>query len=190
MKRAVILLANGFEEIEALSVVDVLRRANVLCDMCSIESKTVSGSHGIKVEGDILFDDAHFDGYDLLILPGGMPGSANLRDNDKVIELVKRFDKEGRLIAAICAAPMVLSKAGVIDKKEVTSYPGALDKLGNCTYMEELTWEDGNIITSRGPATSIYFAFHILRRLGLLDKAEELKKGMLVQFVEDMIKGR
>lgn len=184
MKKAVVILADGFEEIEALSVVDVLRRGGVVCDMCSIAGRNVTGSHGIKVTSDTVFKDTDFQGYDVLVLPGGMPGASNLRDNDDVIEAVKMFESSGKIIGAICAAPIVLYKAGIINGKDVTSHPSVQNQIKECRYVEEIVAEDGNIITSRGPATAIYFALAILKRLGLGDKAAELKKGMMLNFVE------
>lgn len=188
MKKSVILLAEGFEEIEALTVVDILRRAGVKCDMCSICGEMVSGSHGIQVKADIMFKAADLNEYDVLILPGGMPGSANLRDNEGVIETVKSFYKQEKIIAAICAAPIVLERAGIIKGSNITSHPSVKDSLGNSLYCEEIVKEDRNIITSRGPATAIYFGLAILEKLGLNEKIMELKRGMLLYFVENKIR--
>lgn len=189
MKKAVILLADGFEEIEALTVVDVLRRAGIECCMCSMDKIMVSGSHKIEVKADMLFENADFSQYDILILPGGMPGAANLRDNLRVVELVRVFHDEKKIIAAICAAPIVLERAGIIKGCCITSHPTVESQLCGCTYRDEIVAEDNNIITSRGPATSIYFALRIVEKLGLSDKAAELKKGMMLEFVENKIKG-
>lgn len=179
MKKVLVFLAEGFEEVEALTVVDVLRRAEVTCDLCSLKDEYVRGAHDIIVKADknILDEDIH--SYDAIVLPGGMPGSLNLKGNLRVIELVKEFYANGKLVSAICAAPIVLEEAGIISGKNVTSYPGFCDKLGNCIYKEEEVVTDLNIITSRGPATALAFAYEILNKLGEKEKSEAIKESML-----------
>lgn len=177
MKKTAVLLADGFEEVEALTVVDIMRRANVLCDMVSIKDIEVTGSHNIKVTSDKILDETIYD-YDLIVFPGGMPGATNLQKNSKVIEAVKKFNEEGKLVAAICAAPIVLAEAGIIEGKNITSYPGFEDELKGCNYKGEKVVVDGNIITSRGPATAMEFAYKLLEVLGN-ETYNDLKKGML-----------
>lgn len=186
--RAVLLLAEGFEEIEALTVVDVLRRAELVCDTVSISKKEVKGSHGITVLADKLFDECNINSYDVLILPGGMPGSKNLRDDEKVIDAVKTFNRSNKLIAAICAAPMVLGKAGVCENRSITCFPGVEADLKNIKYIEDIVVEDGNIITGRGPAAAIYFGLHLVERLSGKEVKTKLKEGMQLQFIEDIKK--
>lgn len=188
MKKAVVLLTEGFEEIEALTVVDVLRRGTVACEMCSIGNRKVRGSHGIEVTADTSLDVMDFDSCDALVLPGGMPGAANLMNNTYVVETVKRFMNQEKIIGAICAAPIVLHKAGIIEGMKVTSHPSVRDEIDNCRYIEDLVAEDGNIVTSRGPATAIYFALRLLEKLGLGDKAAGLREGMMVNFVEQKLR--
>ena len=186
MKKAIILLANGFEEIEAVTVIDILRRADVRCDMCSIESgDMVTGSHNISIKADQHLADLLAAGYealarkyDAVILPGGMPGSANLRDNEKVVETVKEFFKQGKIVAAICAAPIVLERAGLLKNRRVTSYPGSLLDEKSCNYTGEMVTKDGNLITGRAPGAAAEFAYTILDALGLVDRADSLRKGM------------
>lgn len=185
MKKIVLFAAEGFEEIEALSVVDVLRRAGVQCDICSLKDEYITGSHGITIKSDINLDNGEFRKYDGLVLPGGMPGAENLRNNLRVLELVKDFYKSGKLTAAICAAPIVLAEAGIIYGRKITSYPGFESRLGNCIYSENPIEIDGNIITSRGPATAIIFALEILNFLGLQEEVKKLSEGMLVELLED-----
>ena len=121
--------------------------------------------------------------YDAIVLPGGMPGATNLRDNERVQSLIKKYNKENKIVAAICAAPIALAKAGVIEVKNVTSYPGFKEELGNVNYVEEDTVVvDGNIITSRGPATALVFGLEILKKLGYEKEAEEIREGMLINF--------
>ena len=117
--------------------------------------------------------------YDLIVLPGGMPGAANLRDDERVIKFIKKQDKEGKLIGAICAAPIVLGRADLTEGRNITSYPGYEKELPNCNYLEELVVVDNNIITSRGPATSMAFSYKLLEKLGYGDKAETIASGML-----------
>ena len=177
MKKVCLLLAKGFEEIEALTVCDVIRRANIICDLVSIGEKQVESSHGVVVQADKIFDEDME--YDLVVIPGGMPGATNLRDDERVIKLIKKQNKEGKLIGAICAGPIVLGKAEIIEGKNITSYPGYEDELPNCEYSEDTVVVDGNIITSRGPATAMAFSYKLLEKLGYEHKVEGISSGML-----------
>jgi 4-methyl-5(b-hydroxyethyl)-thiazole monophosphate biosynthesis len=188
MKKAIVLLAKGFEEVEALTVVDVLRRGGVHCITCSIdEEEDVMGCHSIHLKANNLLKKVDVNKYDALVIPGGMPGASNLRDNEEVIGLVKKFSEENKIIAAICAGPIVLGKAGVLKDKKVTCYPGFEQQLGTNLCNEEIVVQDGNIITSRGPATAIYFAFKILENLEDIEIVEKLKEDMLLNFVENKL---
>lgn len=185
MSSVILFLAEGFEEIEAITVVDVLRRADIKCDICGLNSLTVKGDHGIEVNCDKILGNIVDSEYDAVVLPGGMPGAKNLRENSKVVDLVSSFYKQGKIVAAICAAPMVLDRAGIIKGKTITSYPGL--ELGECNYIEQIVAEDGNIITSRGPATTIYFAMKIAEKLEGIQKIDELKSEMMLTFLENNI---
>jgi 4-methyl-5(b-hydroxyethyl)-thiazole monophosphate biosynthesis len=189
MKKIILFAAEGFEEIEALTLVDVLRRGGVQCDICSINDYAVTGAHGIVIKADVIIDEVDFRSCDGIVLPGGMPGSENLKNNIRVLELIKDFYMSGKLIGAICAAPIALAEAGVLQGRKITSYPGVKDRLGNCIYTENPVEVDGNIITSRGPATSITFAFKILEYLGQTHEAEMLREGMMVNFMDEHIRG-
>lgn len=182
MKKVLIMLAEGFETLEALSVKDICARAGVECDLCGVINKVVTSSHGIKVEADVCFEEGIFNDYDAIVIPGGMPGSTNLRDDIRVTNLVKEYYDNRKIVASICAGPIVLAKAGILEEKNVTSYPGFESELGNVNYKEEIVVRDENIITSRGPATALEFSYEILRALGFEEKAEEIKDGMLVNF--------
>lgn len=188
MRNSVIFLANGFEEIEALTVVDVLRRANLRCDMCSIADIEVTGSHGITIKADIIISDLVHENYDCIILPGGMPGAKNLKENGKIIDLVKSFNLDGKLVAAICAAPIVLKEADIINDKKITSFPGVKLELIGCDYQEEIVVEHDNLITSRGPATALEFALKLVENLAGKEISDKLRQVMLVDFVENKIK--
>ena len=168
MAKVAVILANGFEEIEALTVIDVLRRANISCDMVGFEEQ-VTGSHDIRVTADRIFDGDLSD-YDLVVLPGGMPGSAHLRDNPALISEIQAFNQAGKKIAAICAAPIALHQAGVLKDKHFTCYDGV---------QEQIT--DGNLTTSRGPSTALAFAYELVEQLG--GDAESLRDGMLYRDV-------
>lgn len=180
MNKIMVMLADGFEEVEALTVVDVLRRAEVQCDMiCLEEKRSVAGAHKIIVHADYSIDEVNTSEYDGIVLPGGMPGAVNLRNSIKVVETVKDYYAAGKLVAAICAAPIVFEKAGIISGKKVTSYPSFAEQLGNSIYCTDAVCVDNHVITSRGPATALAFAYEILSYLGKEKEAEELKEGML-----------
>lgn len=177
MNRMSILLANGFEEIEALAPLDVLRRLNYEVLLVSMNSSLeVRSSHGVKFNADVLFDSAVYNSIGVVI-PGGMPGALNLRNDERVIALVKDFNLNNKLIAAICAGPIVLGKANVLENKDATCYPGFESELNCKNYLLDNVVVSKNIITSRGPATAFDFAFEIANYLNLDTK--ELKKGML-----------
>lgn len=186
MKKVAVLLAEGFEEIEALTVVDVLRRAKIECDMVSIEKENVSGSHNIEVKADKLFGD-DIKNYDMIVLPGGLPGADNLANDEKVIEALRIFNNdEAKYIAAICASPaLVLPVAGIEEDRYVTSYPDAdyEKKLEKANYVDELVVVDGNLITSRGPSTTLLFAYKLVDILG--GDSKVLKEGMLWNKLEE-----
>ena len=175
MPKVAVILANGFEEIEALTVVDVMRRANITCHMVGFEDK-VTGSHAIQVQADRVFD-GNLSEYDMIVLPGGMPGSAHLRDNESLISELQKCNQGGKKLAAICAAPIALNRAGLLEGRIFTCYDGVQEQIANGHYHKETVVVDGNIITSRGPATALAFAYHLVETLG--GDAESLRNGML-----------
>ncbi|CCQ97059.1 DJ-1 family protein [[Clostridium] ultunense Esp] len=188
MKKVLLLLAEGFEEVEALTTVDYLRRMDIIVDTCSIGEKRIQGAHRIIVEADKQIDEIDsIKNYDGLVIPGGLPGATNLRDNGRVIQLVQEFNEEKKLIAAICAGPIVLQKAGIITGKGVTSYPGFDKDLKESKYSEDLVVQDGNIITARGPAVAVYFALKLVENLVGKEKEQELRKDILLDMVEENI---
>lgn len=165
--KIIVFLADGFEEVEALTVVDYLRRVDIEVDMVSITQKTeVVGAHSIKVLADKVIEDIKdLNDYHGLVIPGGLPGATNLRDNKDVIEIIKDMNGKDKLIGAICAGPIVLERAGIIKDKNVTSYPGFEDQLTSSSYIQESVVRDGNIITSRGPSLAVDFAIEIVTYL-------------------------
>ena len=184
-KKVSIMLADGFEEIEALTVVDILRRSNIECDMISIKDEMVKGSHGIYVKADKIISNINRNDYTMIVLPGGLPGATNLENCRILIDWIKEFaDNPKKYIAAICAAPQVLAKADIIRGKKVTSYPASeiCNALRDAEYIDDFRQTvvvDGNIITSRGPATAFDFAFKLAEILG--KNVEPLKRGMLYE---------
>ena len=177
MDRVIILLANGFEEIEALAPLDVLRRLNYDVKLVSMNSSLeVISSHGVTFKCDLLFNEELYNSKGVVI-PGGMPGATNLRDDKRVLTLVKNFDLEKKLIASICAGPIVLGKANVLENKSATCYPGFEKELNAKEVVKEKVIVSENIITSRGPATAFDFAFEIAKYLGL--DISKLLDGML-----------
>ena len=193
-KRVAVLLANGFEEGEALFVVDVLRRAGFVCDLVSVEGEVVQGSHGIRTIADRLLETVDRDSYDMVVLPGGLPGADTLRDNETVVEWVRDFaSRRDKYVAAICAAPQVLAKAGVSKGRRLTSYPGEkyqklfadADYVDDNRLTEECVVVDGNLITSRGPGTTLPFAYRLVEVLG--GDSEKLRKAMQYEALKDAI---
>ena len=185
MKRAVVILANGFEEIEALGVVDILRRSNIQTDIAGTEKSFVESSHGVKVISDKHLDEIDVDDYDAIILPGGSPGYINLKNNKKILDLIRLANEKGKLIAAICAAPTVLAHAGILKGKKATVYPGMEDQIkdAGAEFLDELVVVDGNIVTSRGPSTALLFGWKLSEILAGKATADEVAKRMLKELV-------
>ena len=179
MAKVAVILADGFEEIEALTVVDVLRRANIVCHMVGFEAR-VTGSHAIQVQADRVFD-GDLSEYDMIVLPGGMPGSAHLRDNEQLIAELQKCEQVGKKVAAICAAPIVLNRAGLLKDKEFTCYDGVQEQIADGHYRKETVVVDGQLTTSRGPATALAFAYSLVEQLG--GDANCLREAMLYRDV-------
>lgn len=175
--RALVPLAEGFEEIEAVTIVDVLRRASIDVVTAALGANPVRGSHGISVTADERLDAVRAGDFDAVVLPGGMPGSKTLRDDLRVRALVQAAAREGRWLAAICAAPIVLEAAGVLAGRRATSYPG--NELPSAVYVEERVVVDGKLVTSRGAGTALEFALALVERLKGPDIAEKLRAGMI-----------
>lgn len=176
MVKVAVMLANGFEEIEALAPVDIFRRADFQCDMIGLTSIRVEGSHAIKVEADSLFD-GDLSQYDLIVLPGGMPGSLNLRDDDRLIAELQKAVTNGKRVAAICAAPIVLDRAGLLAGRRYTCFPGKEADIASGSHVENNVVVDGPIITSRGAGTSLDFAYKLVDLLG--GDGQELARVMI-----------
>ncbi|WP_041956924.1 DJ-1 family glyoxalase III [Sulfurospirillum arsenophilum] len=179
-KKVLVPLATGFEEIEALTIVDILRRANVEVVMAGLESLHVKGAHGIVVVADTLINELDGNNFDMIALPGGLPGATNLAAHTKVQTLLKEFDAKDKSIAAICAAPYALHTAGVL-KNNYTCYPGFQAKIGSAGYnAKDKVVMDANITTSQGPSTAMLFALSLVEQLCSREVSENLAKDLLL----------
>lgn len=182
MKKVNIYLADGFEEIEAVTVLDVIRRAGMAATAVSITGrKEVKGAHGIIVTADELFEKSDHNTADLLVLPGGMPGTRHLGEHEGLRRVLLEHVRKGKLIGAICAAPSVIGKLGLLDGRKAVCYPGFEEALKGAEVGEDTVVRDGAFITSRGPGTAIYFALKLVEALVDEETVEELKEGMIVQ---------
>lgn len=175
MMTIAVLLAPGFEEIEAITPIDVLRRAGFEVDVLGF-SDQVTGSHSITIQADKVWT-GDLSAYDMIVLPGGLPGANNLRDDDKLISALKASYKAGKWLAAICAAPKVLGRAGLLDGKRYTCFPGVETEIKQGEFVPEVVVEDGQIITGCGAGASLAFAYKLVDVLG--GDASGLSKGML-----------
>ncbi len=182
MANTAIFLANGFEEIEALTVVDILRRAQIGITTVSITgSKSVEGSHGIKVEADEIFDNYEFGNTDMIILPGGMPGTKNLDACAPLKAKIEEYNNNDKMLAAICAAPTVYGKMGLLNGKRACCYPGCEGDLLGASVTTDPVTKDGNIITSRGMGTAIEFALAILENFKGKEAAQQMAKAIVYE---------
>lgn len=174
-----VLLAEGFEEIEALAFVDILRRAGIDTQTVSVQnSETVVGAHHIRVVVDIPLKELDTEKLDGIVLPGGMPGAQHLKENGAVADLIRYAQANEKLIGAICAAPMVLGAIGLLEGKKAICFPGYESELTGATICETRVVEDGNIITSMGPGTTADFAGAFVRRICGATVAENILASM------------
>lgn len=181
-RTALVPIANGSEEMEAVIVADVLRRAQVHVTIASIEKKvTVECSRGVHIVADVLIEDCLHEEYDVIILPGGMPGAEHLRDNKHVAEILSKQRASDKHIAAICAAPqVVLDSQGLLDGRKATAHPAFSDKLPNKESVDKRVVSDGKVMTSRGPGTAFEFALSLVKLLFDEAKAEEIAGPMVM----------
>lgn len=164
MPNAIVLITDGSEEIEAVTVIDVLRRAEVAVTVAGLDATEVRASRGVSLRADVYLDEVADQDFDLIVLPGGKEGAERLRDDPRVLTLLRRQNTAGRFIGAICAAPIALAAAGVLEGRRVTSYPGFLQP-ADAELSEEAVVVDNNLVTSRGPATAMAFALTLVERL-------------------------
>ncbi len=182
MAKAYLFLAPGFEDIEAIAPVDILRRAGIDVRTVSIhDMRYVDSTHGITIKADHIFREADVDNADLLILPGGMPGAEELASSRRLAKALVDHNNAGKLTGAICAAPMVLGMIGLLQDRRATCYPGFEKYLKGATYTAAKVETDGNIITAYGPGAALDFAFALVRQLLGNEVVENIKKGMMVK---------
>jgi 4-methyl-5(b-hydroxyethyl)-thiazole monophosphate biosynthesis len=182
MPKALVPLAQGCEELEAVTIVDLLRRANVEVVTAGLTAEPVHASRGVVLVPDMPLEQAALiDDFDLIVLPGGLPGADNLADSALVTRLLKQMHAQGKIVAAICAAPRVLAKAGLLNGKTVTAYPGFIDgdDFPGLTYTGSAVECDGNIITSRGPGTAMDFALTLIERLTDTRTRDKVEAGLV-----------
>ncbi|MDD2298954.1 MAG: DJ-1/PfpI family protein [Fermentimonas sp.] len=181
MKKVALFLANGFEEIEALGTIDILRRAHIPVLTVSItENKLVTGAHNVPVTADATFSNTDFSDIEILVLPGGMPGAKHLNEHDGLKNLISEYNSKGKLIAAICAAPMVLGGLGILDGKRATTYPGFEPELIGAKVTGESVVVDENITTGRGPGLVFDFALRLVEQIAGLQARREVQNGLLI----------
>ena len=174
-------LAHGFEEVEALTSVDIMRRAGLDAHLVSMgDDILVEGSHGIVVKADFMFDDVDYSKCEMIILPGGLPGAHNLREHQGLRQEIKNFAEEGKGLAAICAAPLVFGDLGILEGRKATIYPGMEDELKGAEALDFPVVRDMNIITSQGPATAMKFAIALVSYFKGKEVAEELEEDLLM----------
>lgn len=180
MKKVLLCLADGFEEIEAIVPIDLMRRAGMHVVLAGVGASTVTGSRGVSIISDGELADFTLETFDAVMLPGGMPGASNLAASWEVNERVIAMFNEGKLVAAICAAPaVVLGTAGILEGRRATCYPGAESYAPGVRFVKEPVVIDGNLITAQGPGVASQFAFAVIEALLGSKKAKEVGEGAL-----------
>jgi 4-methyl-5(b-hydroxyethyl)-thiazole monophosphate biosynthesis len=178
MKNALVLFADGSEELEAITVVNILRRAGISVTLAGLDTGALRGSRGVMLMPDKTLDAVQHEDFDMIVLPGGQPGTDHLKADARVIKLAQRMAQQDKYVSAICAAPSVLATAGLLDGKHATSFPGALNPFQKVKQQHNAVVEDGKIITSRGPGTAMDFALTLVERLAGHAKRQEVEAGL------------
>jgi 4-methyl-5(b-hydroxyethyl)-thiazole monophosphate biosynthesis len=172
--KVLLILARGFEEIEAITAIDILRRAGIETTVAGLDSELITGSHNIPIKCDTILAEVDQQEYSHLVLPGGQPGTNNLEDDDRVLQLITDFNRQNKVVAAICAAPTVLQAAGILAGKRITSYPAERQNFISSNYADDKVVQDNNIITSRGVGTAIDFALTLVENI----KGREIRRNI------------
>ena len=176
-------LANGVEEIEAVTLIDVLRRAKLEVVTVALGgSREVEGAHGIGLKADTCWEEIDLEDFRAIVLPGGGVGTQNLAEDERVLKALCDFDAEGKIVAAICAAPTVLAEAGILEGRHATCYPSCVGMLGGAYDPAAPVIADGNIITSQGPGTALLFSLALVHNLADEETARQVAAGMLTHF--------
>lgn len=181
MYRVLVPLAQGCEELEAVTIIDLLRRAKIEVVTAGLNDEPVVASRGVRLIPDISIDDAIDQNFDMIVLPGGLPGAEHLDNDPRIKSLLKKMANDEKYTAAICAAPKVLANAGILSNKKATSYPGFLENLDlpDTDLKTDPVVIDGNVITSRGPGTAMDFALALIETLAGKDKRDEVEKALV-----------
>ncbi len=175
-KRVLIILADGFEEIEAITPIDLMRRAGLDVLIAGLSKREIKGAHGITIACDTTVAEIHLQPFDAVVLPGGFPGTSNLLNSDMVLEIVRNNYRENSVTAAICAAPQILDKSGVLNNKPFTCYPSVQEQISHGTFTNEPVVISGNVITGRAAGSSIEFGLSIIASLLGQNSADEVKQ--------------
>ena len=181
MSHVLVPLAQGCEELEAITITDLLVRAGITVTTCGLDEQPVTASRGTTIIPDTSIDKIMHETFDLIVLPGGLPGADHLRDNEQLQSLLKKQASAGRYLAAICAAPKALAQAGLLEGKTATAYPGVLDALGNnnINISPQAVEVDGKVVTSRGPGTAMDFALTLIELLEGKAKRDEVDQQLV-----------
>jgi 4-methyl-5(b-hydroxyethyl)-thiazole monophosphate biosynthesis len=181
MARVLVPLAPGCEELEAVTIIDLLRRAGVEVISAGLDAGPIKASRGVVLLADMSLDEALTHDYDMVVLPGGGPGAERLDQDARIEALLRRMAAGGKYTAAICAAPKVLGRIGLLAGRRATSYPGFVDRmhLPGVTYLDDAVVQDGKVITSRGPGTAMDFALHLIEVLAGRAKRDEVEAGLV-----------
>lgn len=179
MPSVLLPLANGSEDLEAITVLNILRRAGIEAISASLDGQAIRGSRGTMLIPDTSLDEALKRRFDMVVLPGGQPGTNNLKADARIIKLLQDMATEGCYVCAICAAPSILATAGLLDGKRATSFPGALDAFPRVSRQPQAVVEDGKLITSRGPGTAMDFALTLVERLSGRFKRDEVEASLV-----------
>jgi 4-methyl-5(b-hydroxyethyl)-thiazole monophosphate biosynthesis len=179
MPKVLVPLAQGCEEIEAVTIINILRRAGIEVISAGLDDLPVLGSRGVMMLPDISLDTALQQSFDMIVLPGGQPGTDNLNADKRIIALLQQMAQQGKYVAAICAAPAVMASAGLLDGKQATSFPETLDAFPEVMQQAAAVVEDGKLITSRGPGTAMDFALMLVERLAGKAKRKQVEAGLV-----------
>lgn len=190
MTKIALFVENGNEDIEFIAPLDILRRGGVEVDLISANNnKTITTSHNVTVTVDKILNEINIDSYDGIIIPGGMPGSVYLKDNNLIIEYLQKFYREGKLVAALCAAPIVLNKAGITKESNITCYPSIEEEIDYKTYNEDKAVViDRNVITAQGPTLALLFGYAILEYLEGKEISQKIANDMLLPILKNNLK--
>jgi 4-methyl-5(b-hydroxyethyl)-thiazole monophosphate biosynthesis len=179
MAKVLVPLADGCEELEAVTIIDLLRRAGIEVVTAGLKPGIVLASRGVRLVPDLTLDVALQEDYDMVVLPGGMPGASHLKADARIIELLKKMAAAQKFTAAICAAPMVLAEAGILDGKRATCYPGSVDARPGLTLSSEAVVQDGKVLTSRGPGTAMDFALALVEALAGAERRQQVEAALV-----------